>query len=167
MAQFKSKLNLLVCATLLALSAFVAAQFILPSDTLNASSALITSPQLVIETRDGAITFSMELADTPEAQRRGLMHRRQLAADHSMMFLYPKADERYMWMKNTYISLDMLFVNEAQRIISIHHRANPLDETIISSNGPAIAVVEILGGEANRRGISVGDQVSWSLDKSD
>ena len=102
--------------------------------------------------------FSVELADQPDEHRRGLMFRRSMEPGHGMLFVYAQAHSIAMWMKNTFISLDMLFIRDA-RVISIASRTPPRSEGIIRSDGPAEAVLEIVGGEAQRRGLRVGDRV--------
>ena len=114
-----------------------------------------------IHTSKERFVFNTEIVTTPEAMQKGLMYRQNLPENEAMLFLYPQEKMRYMWMKNTYIPLDMLFVGEDKRIGYIHHRAEPLSEEIISSKQPAIAVVEILGGRAKQLQIQIGDKVTW------
>ncbi len=84
---------------------------------------------------------------------------RQLPADYGMLFPLGEPRPMSMWMKNTYISLDMLFLGSSGRITHIVQRATPLSEAIISSNGEVAAVLEIAAGEVQRRGIAIGDRV--------
>jgi uncharacterized membrane protein (UPF0127 family) len=99
------------------------------------------------------------MADTPAQQQQGLMWVQQLPADHGMLFVLTAPRPMSMWMKNTYVPLDMLFVDARGRITHIAHKTTPLSEEIISSNGDVAGVVEILAGEAARRGIAVGDHI--------
>ncbi len=115
--------------------------------------------QLTIERRNGRDTFQIWLAETPAQQEQGLMWLRQLPADYGMLFLLGEPRPMTMWMKNTYVSLDMLFVNSTGRITHIAHRTTPLSEAIVSSNGEVAGVLEIAAGEAQRRGINIGDRV--------
>lgn len=103
--------------------------------------------------------FMVELADTPALRAQGLMHRRDLAADRGMLFLFPRAEQRTMWMKNTYVPLDMLFIDGAGRIIDIATDTVPLSERVIASSGKARSVLELPAGTAARLGIGVGDLV--------
>ncbi len=114
---------------------------------------------LVIERADGRDMFRIWLADNPARQEQGLMWIRQLPADFGMVFPLDPPRQMNMWMKNTFVSLDMLFYDGNGRITHIHSRAVPQSEAIISSNGTVAGVVEILAGEAARRGIRVGDRV--------
>jgi len=114
---------------------------------------------LVIESASGEQVFTIEVAATPEEQRRGLMFRRSLAPDAGMLFPHAPPRQAHFWMRNTYISLDLLFIGPDGRIESIRADAIPHDETPLSSRGDVIAVLEILAGEAARRGIATGDRV--------
>jgi len=105
--------------------------------------------------------FDVWIADTPARQSQGLMFVRDLPAGRGMLFLEPEARPKAFWMKNTYIELDMLFIGPDHRIVKIAARARPLSLATINSDAPVIAVLEIKGGEAEHRGIRVGDRVSW------
>lgn len=115
--------------------------------------------QLSIERRNGRDTFQIWLAETAAQQEQGLMWIRQLPADYGMLFVLGETRPMNMWMKNTYIPLDMLFVSANGRITHIAERTTPLSEAIVSSNGEVAGVLEIAGGEARRRGIAVGDRL--------
>lgn len=114
---------------------------------------------LTIETANGPKTFHVEIADTPETRERGLMFRRHMAADHGMVFYYTPPRRAVMWMKNTYLSLDMLFVNAAGEITHVAADTTPLSEALVSAEGLTYAVIELNGGTAAREGISPGDVV--------
>lgn len=105
--------------------------------------------------------FDVWIADSPERQTQGLMYVRDLPASRGMLFLEPEPRPTAFWMKNTYIALDMLFVAPDHRIAKIAARATPLSLATINSDAPVIAVLEIKGGEAERRGIRVGDRIAW------
>lgn len=110
-----------------------------------------------IRTRDGRQWFNVTVADTPARQEQGLMFVRALAADESMWFPQRPARVMRMWMKNTLIPLDLLFVDARGRIACIAARATPESLAIISCRKPVSGVLEIGGGEAERRDIRVGD----------
>lgn len=112
-----------------------------------------------IERSGGRDSFRIWIADNDERAQQGLMWIRQLPADHGMIFPLDPPREMFMWMKNTYVPLDMLFYDAAGRITHIHARAVPLSEEIIESKGKVSGVLEILAGEAQRRGIRVGDRI--------
>jgi uncharacterized protein len=115
--------------------------------------------QVAIQRRSGRDTIQVWLARTAAQQEQGLMWIRQLPADYGMLFLLDAPRPMNMWMKNTYVSLDMLFTDGTGRITHIAHRTTPLSEAIVSSNGEVSAVLELAAGEALRRGIFVGDRV--------
>ena len=119
--------------------------------------------ELVIVTDEAKHPFRVELARTAAERSQGLMYRRNLAADRGMLFLYPVPQPVGMWMKNTYIPLDMLFIADDGRISHIAANTTPHSEATISSNGPARAVLELNAGTAERLGIEVGDRVEHPL----
>lgn len=120
---------------------------------------------LTILTARGARSFTVELAQSPEQMEQGLMFRRQLAPDAGMLFDYKVPTVATMWMKNTLIPLDMLFVDEHGRIVNIHERAVPESTAIIAAGAPVRAVIELNGGTAARLGIKPGDRVEFPIFK--
>ena len=114
-----------------------------------------------IETAAGARLFHVELAETPEQRARGLMFRRSLAPDAGMLFLFPERERPTMWMANTWLPLDMLFVAADGRIVHVFANAVPRSRLTISSPRPARMVLELAGGTARRLGIAPGDRLSW------
>lgn len=119
--------------------------------------------RLTIETRNGPVSFVVELAETAERQERGLMFRRELAADAGMLFDFGVSRVLTMWMKNTYLPLDMLFIDAGGIVASIARDTEPMSTTIISSKVPARAVLEINAGAAARLGIRPGDRVDHPI----
>ncbi len=103
--------------------------------------------------------FEVEMALTPRQQAQGLMYRRDLAGDAGMLFIYPRDRPISMWMKNTLIPLDMLFLARDGRILRIVERAVPHSLLTISSGEDAAAVLELNGGTAARLGIAAGDRI--------
>lgn len=117
---------------------------------------------LTIERAGGRDSFRIWFADTEERSEQGLMWIRQLPRDYGMLFQLEPPRPLSMWMKNTYVPLDMLFFDATGRITHIHAGATPLSEAIIDSGGTVSGVLEILAGEAQRRGISLGDRIVTS-----
>jgi uncharacterized membrane protein (UPF0127 family) len=115
---------------------------------------------LTIETKAGPLTFDIEIADTLEQKSIGLMFRRSLAENSGMLFPYTPAQELTMWMRNTLIPLDMLFIRADGLIHRIEAWTEPLSERVIASQGPVTAVLELGGGVAEKLGIKTGDRVS-------
>lgn len=110
-------------------------------------------------------TFDVWVANSPERQEQGLMFVRDLPQGRGMIFPENPPRTMNMWMKNTYVELDMVFVSAAGRISKIIPHAHPLSETTLSSDAPVAIVLEIGGGEAERLGLSVGDHLAWKLSK--
>jgi uncharacterized protein len=115
-----------------------------------------------IEARGGKRRFDAWIADTPPRQSQGLMFVTDMPADRGMVFVHDPPRVANMWMKNTYIELDMLFVARG-RIVKIAPRTRPHSLATIASEVPVSAVIELRGGEAERRGIAVGDRVRIEL----
>jgi uncharacterized membrane protein (UPF0127 family) len=103
--------------------------------------------------------FEVWLADTPARQAQGLMFVRDLPDLRGMLFVHDRPKEIRMWMKNTYIPLDMVFIDDHGRIQQIVENATPHSLAIIRSDAPALAVLEIAGGEARRLGLHAGQRV--------
>ncbi|MFK7835117.1 MAG: DUF192 domain-containing protein [Sulfitobacter sp.] len=107
----------------------------------------------------GSTQFRVELADEPEEQAQGLMHRPEMAQDAGMYFVNDRPRRTSFWMRNTLIPLDMLFINGAGVVTHIHHNAIPLDETPIRGGWRVLTVLEINGGVAKELGITEGTHV--------
>lgn len=107
--------------------------------------------------------FSAELALTPQQRAQGLMHRRTMAPDQGMLFAFGETRTVLMWMKNTYLPLDMLFIDKSGNIKTIKEDAEPLSEAIISSNVPVAYVLELNAGTVRSLAIQPGDRVDSPL----
>jgi len=121
-----------------------------------------TAPEtglLTIATDDAKVVFHVELADTPESRRHGLQGRQALAADAGMLLLFERPNRARMWMFNTPIPLDMLFIDAEGRITQIAAQTTPFSVTPIAAQTPVIGVLEVPGGSAARLGIQPGDRV--------
>jgi uncharacterized membrane protein (UPF0127 family) len=115
--------------------------------------------ELTIISASGPHRFKVELAETPQQMTQGLMFRTSLAPDAGMLFDYRQPTAATMWMRNTLIPLDMLFVDARGRIVNIHERAVPQSDDVIAAAEPVRAVIELNGGTAERLGIEPGDRV--------
>ena len=129
--------------------------------TLAAGAASLDT--LIIETKAGPKTFKIELARTPEQQATGLMFRTKLVEGEGMLFPHSDAGEVSMWMRNTFIPLDMVFIRADGIVHRIEANTEPMSERIIPSNGPVGGVLEIAGGSAEKLGIAAGDRVRHAM----
>ena len=118
---------------------------------------------LEIVTKSGVQVFSVEMATTEEEKQTGLMHRKELPDGKGMLFDFSPEQQISMWMKNTYISLDMIFIRADGRILRIAENTEPLSTKIISSGGLAKGVLEVIAGTAQKYGIQPGDRVAHPL----
>jgi uncharacterized membrane protein (UPF0127 family) len=119
--------------------------------------------KLVLSTAAGARALEVEVARDEAARERGLMYRRHLPENRGMLFDFGHEQTVLMWMKNTYIPLDMIFISRDGRVTHIEENAEPLSEAIISSHGPAFAVLEVNAGLAKKLGLKPGDRVEHPM----
>jgi hypothetical protein len=124
--------------------------------------ALPVSP-LTIETARGRFNFIVETADTPSKWRQGLQWRRHLDADAGMLFDFREPRPVSMWMKDTLISLDMVFIDERGVVVNVAENTVPLSTAVINSKGPVLAVLEVNAGTAARLGVHPGDHILHPL----
>lgn len=119
---------------------------------------------LGITTADGrTYDFRAHLAETAEARQQGLMFVTRMAPDEGMLFDFERARPVSMWMKNTPLSLDMIFIESDGRILRIERETTPFSTTTIASGGNVLAVLELPGGTTERLGIEAGDRVRHRL----
>jgi uncharacterized membrane protein (UPF0127 family) len=126
------------------------------------ASAFETS-SLVIDTESGEHPFAIEMAVTPSERGRGLMFRKSMADDAGMLFDFGVDDEASMWMQNTYLSLDMVFIKADGTVHRIARSTTPFSTDIISSKGPVRAVLELNAGIADKIGLKRGDVVHHEM----
>lgn len=107
--------------------------------------------------------FQVEVADTDAERAQGLMYRRSLPAERGMLFDFKVTQPVSMWMRNTYLPLDMLFIRADGTIARIAADTEPLSERTISSGEPVLAVLELNAGTARRLGIRPGDRIEHPL----
>ncbi|MEM1286752.1 MAG: DUF192 domain-containing protein [Pseudomonadota bacterium] len=114
---------------------------------------------LSVQTGSGTFEFSIEIARTPQEQALGLMHRRSIPEDYGMLFPFERAREASFWMRETYVSLDMVFIKDGGVVHRIERGTEPLSLRGVPSRGPVIAVLEFVAGTADRIGLAAGDVV--------
>ena len=118
---------------------------------------------LEIVTKSGVQMFAVEFAATEEQKTTGLMYRKELAEGRGMLFDFSPEQQVTMWMKNTFISLDMIFIRADGRILRIAENTEPQSTKIIASGGLAKGVLEVIAGTAKKYGIAPGDRVAHPL----
>lgn len=115
---------------------------------------------LVIETAAGARhMFQVEIADDDQERAQGLMYRKSMAPDEGMLFVFDRPSRITMWMQNTPLPLDMLFLGRDGRIVDLHERAVPYSTDTIAARRRAKFVLEVIGGTVERLGLARGDRV--------
>lgn len=123
-------------------------------------------------TKEGELTFTdslgtlktkinLEIADTEYERQLGLMNRKEMKENEGMLFIFSRPDYQSFWMRNTLISLDMIFVNDRKQIVTIHKNTKILTDESYPSSQPALYVVEVLTGFTDRHNIQVGDKINW------
>lgn len=121
------------------------------------------TPALAFITARGEVQFRVELAIAPEERSRGLMYRPKMHPEWGMLFVYPKDREMVFWMKNTYMPLDMVFINDAREVVGVVAEATPLtlDERKVPGTQSRY-VLELAGGVAAKHGIQAGQKVIFA-----
>jgi uncharacterized membrane protein (UPF0127 family) len=141
--------------TVCALALILLGTFTLLSSGASSSGKLVTS--------SGPHAIVVEVAETEKEREVGLMNRNAMPADQGMLFDFKETRLVTMWMKNTYIPLDMVFMDEAGTVTHIAANAQPLSLDIISSRGPVRFVLELNGGAASRFGLKPGDRLEHPM----
>ena len=118
---------------------------------------------LAIVTASGTHEFSVEVMRNGPQRERGLMFRRYLPQDRGMLFDFGVERTIMMWMKNTYLPLDMIFIGRTGKVVGFANDTEPLSEKIIPSGAPAYGVLEVNAGTAARIGLKIGDHVRHSV----
>ena len=109
------------------------------------------------------VTYQVELADTPAEISRGLKYRTALAPDSGMLFVFDGDANRYFWMENTLIPLDMIYISSDGRVVGVRENAVPGSTVNIDPPGPCMYVLEVRGGQCRQYGICAGDPVAISM----
>jgi uncharacterized protein len=123
-------------------------------------------------TKEGELTFTdslgtlkakidLEIADDYYDRQLGLMNRKEMKENQGMIFIFPELEYQSFWMRNTLISLDMIFVNEKKEIVTIHKNTKILSDQSYPASKPSLYVVEVLAGFTDKHNIQVGDKIDW------
>lgn len=132
-----------------------------PFDPEKSQSLPLSQAEIVTE--DGAIPLQVELADTNRSRGIGLMHRAEIAPDRGMLFDFGSDRVVRMWMRNTFISLDMFFIDRAGRIVYIAENTVPHSEKTVTAGMPVRAVLEMGAGSAKRLSVEAGDTIRHAM----
>ena len=145
---------------LLAAALLIAAGAALPQGAAPEPLSAFPQSLLAIRTSSGkVVNFKIWEADTPKREQQGMMFIREMDEHTGMLFMFPENKPVTMWMKNTYVSLDLVFLNAQGKIDYIAANATPRSEAIIGPPTPEFAVLELKGGACESFGIKVGDKV--------
>ncbi|MER2604462.1 MAG: DUF192 domain-containing protein [Siculibacillus sp.] len=148
----------LVRAAALALA--VIAALVLGLADARAEGSIMRTGTLDVVTASGAVTtFRIEIADDAAARAQGLMYRKELAPDYGMLFDFRREEPVWFWMKNTFVSLDMIFARADGTIVNVAPDTTPLSEATVASAGPVRFVFEVVAGTAARIGLKPGDRL--------
>ncbi|MDR0252736.1 MAG: DUF192 domain-containing protein [Brucellaceae bacterium] len=123
----------------------------------------VDAQALKVLTASGEKSFALEVADTDQKRSAGLMHRTDFPADRAMIFVFGEERSVMMWMANTPLPLDMLFVRKDGSIARVAENTKPFSEDIISSGAPVAYVIEVNAGIAAKLGIKAGDKVQHRI----
>lgn len=130
-------------------------------------------PQEVAFTKEGELqlfkndstlitSLNIEIADNDYETETGLMYRTSMKDTQGMLFIFKEEQQRYFYMKNTQIALDIIYINAEKQIVSFAKNAAPMDETSLPSNAPAKYVLEINAGLADKWGLEAGNYISFN-----
>jgi len=139
--------------------AVVLAGWLALGPTPQAQTAQGKQTTVMLATDNGFVSINAELADTAEARERGLMHRTDLPDNRGMLFLWDSPINVTMWMRNTPLSLDMIFITPKGVVHRIASNTVPFSEDLISSRGEVLGVLEVRGGLTRKLGLRPGHHV--------
>ncbi len=145
--------------TLLAIAALCTGSALALGQRAPAPFAGLPRANIQLSTATGRHVFKVWIADTDQSRERGLMFVRALPAGHGMLFLFEQPRIAAFWMKNTYLSLDIVFIDQDGIVVNVANRTKPLSLAPIQSIAPVTGVLELVAGTASRIGLSAGDRV--------
>ena len=170
----KNKSTKTILITALVFVGAAVAYFMMNKDTNQGFTIENSAPvfkkegELLFISKDNNETLAVidiEIADTDQKTMQGLMYRSSMPQNAGMLFLMPREEVQGFWMRNTYIPLDMIFVNSHKEIVTIHPNTTPMLESSYISTAPALYVVEVNGGFCNKNNIKVGDTIEFTRNK--
>lgn len=170
----KNKSTKTILITALVVVGAAVAYFMMNKDTNQGFTIENSAPvfkkegELLFISKDNNETLTVidiEIADTDQKTMQGLMYRSSMPQNAGMLFLMPREDIQGFWMRNTYIPLDMIFVNSNKQIVTIHANTTPMNESSYISTAPALYVVEVNAGYCNKNNIKEGDKIDFTINK--
>lgn len=132
-----------------------------PSKEVGLTTPAATTPTVILQAQGRSVRVEVEVARTTEDRARGLMYRRELAPYRGMLFVFEIEEVQSFWMQNTYIPLDMIFIDAKKRVVGVVENAEPLTTVSRRVDVPSLFVLEVNSGFARRHGISPGASVSF------
>lgn len=138
----------------------IASPFLLSGGAGAASACPFDMVMFFPDPEGPGVSYSVEIADDPDEQARGLMFRTEMAPDAGMIFIYESPRVARFWMKNTILSLDMVFVGDDGVVVNVAENTTPFSENTWSSDAPVRAVVELNAGQAAEHGIGPGTEAA-------
>jgi hypothetical protein len=145
------------------LRALIVGALLCAADAAAPASISFEESPLTVDAAGGQFEFLVEMAVSPAQRSQGLMFRESLEEDRGMLFDFGKPQRATMWMRNTYVPLDMLFIDDDGQITQIAANTQPLSDAVIASREPVRAVLELRGGVSAKLGIRPGDRVIHPL----
>lgn len=132
----------------------------------DADNVIYPTAPLAISTSATRLNFTVEVATTAQQLEHGLMFRKEMAKDHGMLFIFGMPQPIKMWMRNTILPLDMLFIDQDGTITQIVHNTKPQSANVIASvSGKIAQVLELNGGAADAYHIATGDRIIYPVPK--
>ncbi|WP_417607896.1 DUF192 domain-containing protein [Owenweeksia hongkongensis] len=113
------------------------------------------------ENQDTIKQLDIEIADNATEAQYGMMYRKSMDPNTGMLFIMPAEQQQSFWMKNTYVALDIIYINSNFEIVSVQKNAVPHDLKSLPSEGPALYVLEVVGGFADEHGLKKGDKIQF------
>lgn len=138
---------------------FILVVFFLTLNSFACAKEKSLNPVVVVHSQKGITTFKVEIADDENERERGLSNRDYLAGDQGMLFTWTRDIQTPFWMKETTIPLDILFISEAQKIVTVAPRTTPLSLDLIESHSPFRYVLEVKAGFVERQNVKEGDKI--------
>ncbi|MBC7770815.1 MAG: DUF192 domain-containing protein [Phycisphaerales bacterium] len=130
-----------------------------PETVRDGGVQMLETEQLIVDTSNGPVRLTVEIADDEAERNRGLMFRQSLADDRGMLFHFQEPERASFWMRNTPLSLDIIFIGVDGRVLNVAERTTPYSDAPVPSAGMTRGVLEIRGGRAAELGIRAGDRV--------